>query len=141
MADLVGDNLIVSAAKTAATSASRKKYLLGGKTTAGFDCSGFVWYVIDQAYPGDRFRYMRAQDYPKSRLFTRVEGEPLPGDIICFSKTPASEVHHVGIVVSARIWIGSQSSTGVAEVSMSNPYWSSRSKFFLRYTGVAAAGA
>jgi hypothetical protein len=108
-----------------------RKYRWGGKTLEGFDCSGFVSYVLGNIFPhlknslqGDVERFI------KSDLFTDVES-PLPGDLIIF---PATEkfVNHIGIVIDQNRWLGSQSSTGVEYVKFQNGFWSKRKSFFRR---------
>lgn len=80
-------------------------YVYGGKSTRGFDCSGFVTYSIRhglQDFVGDKQRAALGamincanaqQLYDKSNRITPSEKEP--GDLIFF--TNGSRVNHVGI--------------------------------------------
>lgn len=134
---------IVKSALDTARKSAGKAYMYGGKTTSGFDCSGFVFYVYKNVFAD--FNYKTASMLASGPWFKVVES-PRPGDLIFF---PAGqnpyEVNknnkkifpdHVGIVIDNDNWIGSQSSTGVAKVSMKSPWWSARPKKFLRYTGL-----
>lgn len=111
---------------------SGKPYKPGGKTIDGFDCSGFVTYVLEKVVPnaGSSFA-MNAMSFKTSSLFDTVSSK-LPGDIIVFDPPPTSSTGHVGIVYDQILWIGSQSSTGVAKVQYSAFYWSTRPHIFRR---------
>ncbi|WP_160299847.1 hypothetical protein [Belnapia sp. F-4-1] len=50
----------------------------------------------------------------------------MPDTPVPFAPAGTSRATHVGIVVSATGWIGSQSSTGVATVKFTNSYWQPR---------------
>jgi len=131
---------IVNAALEAFKAAAGSPYLYGGKSTKGFDCSGFVTYVYQQVFPN--YAYVDTDGIRDSGIFNEVVN-PKPGDVIFFPKgTNPYEVNkgneqefpnHVGVVLDATTWIGSQSSTGVAKVQMANPWWSARKKLFLQY--------
>ena len=71
-------------------------YVWGGTSPAGFDCSGFVQYVLD------------ACGYPVSRLADTQydDGEPVdyedlqPGDLVFFERTyDEAGITHVGIYI------------------------------------------
>ncbi|MFT3764091.1 MAG: NlpC/P60 family protein [Minicystis sp.] len=93
------------------------------------DCSHFVTAVL-QAAGYTSFRYMTADDFPRSRAFSPVDS-PERGDIVHWPG-------HVGIVLDpvAGTFIGSQNSTGVDVANYkSNSYWRGRShRTYLRYT-------
>lgn len=123
---------IVKAALEVAKDASGKPYTWGGHTTDGFDCSGFVIYTLQKAYPNGGWTFITAGQIFASRRFEEVAGPPQPGDLIGWRRGGRVVHDHVGIVVSATEWIGSQSTGGVRPVPLSNPYWASRHPFFLR---------
>ena len=123
---------IVTAATAVAAAAAGKPYTWGGHTTNGFDCSGFVNYTLRQAYPNFSVPFITAGQMFTDARFTAATPPPEPGDLICFKQGPGISHDHIGIVIDAQTWIGSQSSTGVAKVSMTNPYWSGKTHFFLR---------
>lgn len=136
-------NSLVEAARKAASDAKGKPYVYGGKDTSGFDCSGFVSYVYQRVFPS--FTYVDTSHIECGGPFAEVSA-PNPGDVILFSagtnpyesrkgnnkKWPT----HVGVVLDANSWIGSQSSTGAAVVPMSNPWWSERKHKFFKYSGM-----
>lgn len=123
---------VVEAAKAAWDAAKGKPYTWGGHTTEGFDCSGFVCYVLQQAYPLSYFTFVSAATLFTDAKFSDVSGTPQFGDLICFKKGPGVAYDHVGVVYDEKNWISSQSSTGVAPVLFSNSYWSVKSHFFRR---------
>jgi cell wall-associated NlpC family hydrolase len=140
---------IVASAISTAEAAADTDYTVGGKTLSGFDCSGFVYYVLKQVFPD--FNYLQAADLAASPLFVEVKAYR-PGDLIFFpagtdpyeveknskSKTPSklpAKVYgaHIGIVVDHGHWISSQMSTGPDTVAINNVWWGSRPKKFLMY--------
>ena len=112
-------------------------YTWGGKSTAGFDCSGFVSYVLTQLFPNAPFSGDVA-GYINSARFVDVEdGERRAGDIVIFPSSGGA-VNHIGIVLDDSRWIGSQSSTGVKAVLFSNTYWGGRPRKIRRLVGLSA---
>jgi cell wall-associated NlpC family hydrolase len=97
-------------------------YRNGGADPAGFDCSGFVWYVFAQhglALPRTvQDQYRVGDNVPIVDL--------RPGDLVFFSTTVPGP-SHVGIVIGGDSFVHAPSSTGVVRVErLSAPYWSSR---------------
>lgn len=122
---------IVSEAKQVHQLVDDKKYVWGGKTLNGFDCSGFVGYVFSNLFPEKRTHFQTSvQGFIDSKLFDTVD-TAMPGDIIIFPST-GSFVNHMGIVIDQERWIGSQSSTGVEYVKFSNAFWGKRKHYFRR---------
>ncbi len=100
-------------------------YVFGAGRTASdirngrFDCSGFVSWAYSQAG-----KSIPATTSALSGTGTKVSYSNIqPGDLVFFNTYKTNG--HVGIYVGGGKFIGSQSSTGVDVVSMSNPYWSS----------------
>jgi cell wall-associated NlpC family hydrolase len=129
----LGNAQIIKTAKAAWDAAKGKPYQWSGHTTDGFDCSGFVCYVLQRAYPAMGIRFMTAADLFDSQFVMAVKGVPQLGDLIGFRHGGDLTHDHVGIVYDTTYWIGSQSSTGVSSVSFSNFYWSKIPHFFLRW--------
>lgn len=80
-----------------------KKYLgapykYGGATPEGFDCSGFVYYVLmhfDVKPPRVSYQYEHAGQTVKLK-------HARPGDIILFTGTKGRQIGHIGIITEAK---------------------------------------
>jgi peptidoglycan endopeptidase LytE len=99
------------------------RYVFGGTTPAGFDCSGFVYYVHRQAgialSRGMMGQYTAGPHVPKDGL--------QPGDIVFFSNTYMPGLSHDGIYIGGGKFIhASDETTGVVITSLSSAYWASR---------------
>jgi len=95
-------------------------YRLGGADTSGFDCSGFVQYVLRQHGIG----------MPRTVIeqFGVGAGAPdvEPGDLVFF-QTLGSSASHVGIMIDAESFVHAPNSRGVVRVErLDAPYWSFR---------------
>lgn len=100
------------------------KYKFGGKTPeTGFDCSGFVKYVFEQAANltlphGARAISQLGQQIPVDQL--------QPGDLVFFN-TLKTAFSHVGIYIGEGRFIHAPSSGGgIHVVSMNDAYWAKR---------------
>jgi len=96
-------------------------YVWGGETPAGFDCSGFVQYVFRQI--GINLPRTADVQYELGRKV--LQSELQPGDLVFF-ETYEPGASHDGIYVGEGKFIAANSGTGVAVVSLADPYWSSR---------------
>ena len=99
------------------------RYVFGGTSPGGFDCSGFVWYVH------------KAMGRPISRgLWGQLNGGPRialsalkPGDTVFFANTYMPGLSHVGIYIGGGRFIhASDESSGVKISSLSDSYWGPR---------------
>ena len=97
-------------------------YRNGGATPAGFDCSGFVRYVLAR-YGRDVPRQTREQ----FDAGVRVSRDKLrPGDLVFFS-TVAPGASHVGIALDDDEFVHAPNSRGVVRVErLTTEYWRTR---------------
>ena len=96
-------------------------YVYGGASPSGFDCSGFVYYVLKELgyspyrTPADQYKMGTAVS--KSNL--------QPGDIVFFANTYASGISHVGIYAGDGQFIHAPNSRSVVSYSsLTSGYWS-----------------
>lgn len=96
------------------------KYVYGGTTPSGFDCSGFTQYVF--AKNGISLPRVSRDQYQKG---TSVSLSNLKaGDLVFFSFAKNGVVDHVGISVGNGQFINASSSKGVTIYSLGS-YWKS----------------
>ena len=93
-------------------------YSWGGKSPAGFDCSGLVYYVYEQF--GITLNRV-AQD--QARNGVHVDPNDLqPGDILCFY-SGSSYIGHAGIYIGFGMFVHAQNSaTGVVITELAGHY-------------------
>jgi peptidoglycan endopeptidase LytE len=104
-------------------------YVWGGNTTAGFDCSGFIYYVYNKA--GLSIGRYSAQGYA-DRSYEVVN--PVPGDLVFFSNTYTAGISHVGIYLGGDSFIQAADEIhGVIISSLSNPYYHKHFDHFARF--------
>jgi cell wall-associated NlpC family hydrolase len=99
------------------------RYVFGGTSPAGFDCSGFMYYVLNKA--GVRAGRTIPAQIESGR---RISSDALrPGDLLFWSNTYKPGLSHAGIYVGNGKFVHSENErTGVIVSSMSNPYYASR---------------
>lgn len=96
------------------------RYVMGGASPAGFDCSGFVYYVLKQfgyspyRTPADQYK-----------MGTAVSKDNLQvGDIVFFAGTYTSGLSHVGIYAGNGQFIHSPNSRSTVSYSdLTSGYW------------------
>lgn len=96
-------------------------YVSGGADPSGFDCSGFVYYVLKQLgyapYRTPADQYQMGTYVAKSDL--------QPGDIVFFQNTYKAGISHVGIYVGNGQFIHSPNSRSVVSYAdLTTGYWS-----------------
>ena len=96
------------------------KYLFGGTTPSGFDCSGFVQYVF--AKNGVSLPRVSRDQF---QVGTSISFNNLkPGDLVFFSLAHNGGVDHEGIYVGNGQFINASSSKGVTIYTLGS-YWQS----------------
>ncbi|KPH77913.1 hypothetical protein AFL42_02645 [Oceanobacillus caeni] len=103
-------------------------YKWGGTTTSGFDCSGFIYYVYNQA--GKKINRLSTDGYFERSYYVN---NPQVGDLVFFSGTYRSGISHMGIYLGDNKFLQAGTSSGVSIVSLDNPYWSKHFDSFKRF--------
>lgn len=97
-------------------------YRFGGTTPSGFDCSGYLGYVMNQV--GVSLPRTTGEQF---KAGTAVAKSDLKKGDLVFFRTTSSGVSHSGIYVGNSQFIHSASSRGVSISSINDPYyWGSR---------------
>jgi len=95
-------------------------YASGGASPSGFDCSGFVYYVLKQVG-------LSPYRTPESQINqgTAVSKSELkPGDIVFFADTAGSGISHVGIYAGNERFIHAPNSRSTVSYSrLDSGYW------------------
>jgi cell wall-associated NlpC family hydrolase len=103
------------------------RYVWGGTSPRGFDCSGLVQYVYRQL--GVSLPRTARQQFSQARG-QRINnlGSLAPGDLVFFVRTTSARgITHVGMYVGNGMMVTANSpSTGVQKVSVYGKYWRSR---------------
>lgn len=102
------------------------KYLYGGNSPRGFDCSGFVEFI----YRKNNIELPRVCENQKKQAENKRIAKLKPGDLVFFGKW---KVKHVGIVLLASadelVIIHASNSKGVAITNVyDSSYWKKRLK-------------
>ena len=95
-------------------------YVYGGASPSGFDCSGFVYYVLKSlGYSPYR---TPADQYQMGTYVSKANLQP--GDIVFFHGTYASGISHVGIYAGNGQFIHAPNSRSVVSYSdLTSGYW------------------
>lgn len=98
------------------------RYRFGGTSPSGFDCSGFVYYVLNKS--GVKMsRNMSGQLASGPRVSTK---ELQPGDLVFFSNTYKRGLSHAGIYIGGGKFVHAENErTGVKVSELWSAYWGS----------------
>lgn len=97
-------------------------YKWGGTTPAGFDCSGFVYYVYNSL--GYKMPRMIVDMNKQGTYVSKANLQP--GDVVIFQNTYASGLSHVGIYVGDGKFIHSPNSRSVVSYAdLNSSYYTS----------------
>ena len=100
------------------------RYVFGGASPAvGFDCSGFVQWVMGQLGVG--MGRVVSQQFHQGTPVDR--GSLQPGDVVFFSNTYTAGLSHVGVYVGDGWFVDAGTErTGVRRARLADPYWAAR---------------
>ncbi|AXI11208.1 peptidoglycan endopeptidase [Oceanobacillus zhaokaii] len=103
------------------------KYVWGGSSPSGFDCSGFIYYAYKQA--GMNISRTSAAGFFDRSYYVN---SPQPGDLVFFSGTYKAGISHMGIYLGGGQFIHA-GSDGVEITSVSNSYWKKHFDSYKRF--------
>lgn len=103
-------------------------YSWAGTTPSGFDCSGFIYYVYNEAGM-DIGRNSTDGFYNRSYYVNK----PQVGDLVFFKNTYKSGISHMGVYLGNDQFIHAGTSTGVAIASVHSSYWSKHFEGYKRF--------
>jgi cell wall-associated NlpC family hydrolase len=92
------------------------RYLYGGTTPAGFDCSGLTQYVYRHTGGGKPINRTAEDQYLQFRRIPKSAARP--GDLVFFHDTssPSSYVYHVGVYEGGNNMVAATTSGGTVEL-------------------------
>ncbi len=105
------------------------KYVWGGSSISGVDCSGFIYYVLNKA--GHSIGRYTAQGYYDRSYYVNT---PQPGDLIFFAGTYKPGISHLGIYLGNNEFIHADNQ-GVRITSTSNSYYKKYFECYKRLYG------
>jgi len=113
--NVTGSQILTEARKYLGT-----PYVYGGASPSGFDCSGFVYYVLKSL--GFSPYRTPADQYRQGTFVAKADLQP--GDIVFFANTYGSGISHVGIYSGNGQFIHSPNSRSTVSYSdLSTGYW------------------
>jgi len=101
-------------------------YAWGGSTTAGFDCSGLIYYLFNKT--GESISRLSAQGYYDRSFYVDT---PSVGDLVFFEDTYKEGISHVGVYIGNNQFVHADSD-GVRKTSLDNSYYKKHFNSFKR---------
>ena len=98
------------------------KYIYGGESLRGFDCSGFVQYIYQ-----DTFKVLLPRTSRElARVGRKIRPEKLKRGDLVFFRISGSKIDHVGIYLGRNLFAHASSSRGVTVGNLHNRYYNKR---------------
>ncbi len=110
------------------------RYRLGGEGREGFDCSGLVKRIYEDAF-GIRIPRSSIELSRFDQLQPVATEELKPGDLVFFGPN-RKRVNHVGVYLAGGRFLHAARSEGVTISSLDDQYWKSRFMFSRRMSGL-----
>lgn len=104
------------------------KYVWGGSSLSGFDCSGFIYYVANQA--GKQIGRYSAEGYYSRAYYV---DQPKAGDLVFFENTYKKGISHVGIYLGGDQFIHADEAHGIMISNLKSPYYTAHFDGFKRF--------
>ncbi|WP_413305661.1 LysM peptidoglycan-binding domain-containing protein [Bacillus sp. 1P10SD] len=104
------------------------KYVWGGSSLSGFDCSGFIYYVANQSGK-------KIGRYSAEGLYSRAYyvDQPKAGDLVFFENTYKKGISHVGIYLGGDQFIHADEAHGIMISTLKSPYYTAHFDGFKRF--------
>ena len=97
------------------------RYVMGGTSRAGFDCSGFVRFILSATDGVDLPRTATEQYYHGTPV---SQAQAQPGDLVFFKNTYKAGISHVGIYVGGGQFVhAANAHKGVRADSLNSSYY------------------
>jgi LysM repeat protein len=103
-------------------------YSWGGQTLNGFDCSGFIFYVVNKS--GKSMVRTNAEGYHNRSYYV---DQPQIGDLVFFENTYKQGISHVGFYIGNNQFIHADATLGVTITNLTHSYWSKHFEGFKRF--------
>lgn len=103
-------------------------YVWGGSTPSGFDCSGYIYYVLNEA--GTKMGRYSAEGYYSRSYYV---DQPQVGDLVFFENTYKKGISHMGIYLGNNEFIHADATKGVTITSLNNSYYKAHFDGFKRF--------
>lgn len=107
------------------------RYVWGGATPSGFDCSGFIHYIYNQS--GVSIPRTNTEGYHSRSFYVN---NPQPGDLVFFNNTYKKGLSHMGIYLGNGKFIHAGSS-GITIADVNDSYWKPRFDSYKRLYAVS----
>ncbi|WML58580.1 LysM peptidoglycan-binding domain-containing protein [Neobacillus sp. PS2-9] len=104
------------------------KYVWGGSSLSGFDCSGFIYYVANKA--GKQIGRYSAEGFYSRAYYV---DQPKAGDLVFFENTYKKGISHVGIYLGGDQFIHADEAHGIMISTLKSPYYTTHLDGFKRF--------